>query len=306
MTTADRRLAALATGQFGAFNRQQARAAGLSDDQLRSRVQSGFLDQIGPNVFRSPYVGATPRAALVALMLDIGEPCWASRGTAAALHGFDGFRLAAPFHLTILRGRDVHRRRAHVHTTTSLPLIDQAHTFDGIAVTSAARTIIDLARSESVERLTIAFDSGLRDGKFSEELVHRRIVALRSPGRYGMDRLLAAIEGQEAIRGGHSWLERRFLALLDEAGLPRPVTQQVLTRAGNRLVRVDCRFAGTPVVVELLGYRSHRSKEQLNRDAERVNALVADGFAPYQFTYDQVTTDPGMVIATVRRALHRC
>jgi hypothetical protein len=302
MTTADRRLAALATGQLGAFNRQQAHAAGMTDDELRSRVQSGFLDQIGPHVFRSPYVAASPRGELVTLMLDIGDPCWASGLTAAALHGFDGYRLTPPFHITIPRGRDVHRRRAQVHTTKALPLIDRANV-DGVAVTSAARTLIDLARSETVERLTVAFDSGLRDGKYSEELVHRRIVALRSPGRYGMDRLLAAIEGHE-IRGGHSWLERRFLVLLADAGLPRPSTQQVLTKAGGRLVRVDCRFPGTPVVVELLGYRFHRTKDQLNRDTERLNALVADGFRPYQFTYDQVTEGSATVIDTVRRALH--
>jgi hypothetical protein len=301
MTTADR-LAALAKGQLGAFSRRQAHAAGVTDHQLRSRVESGFLHQPGPNVFRSPFVGDTPLAALVALMLDIGEPCWASGPTAAALHGFDGFRLAAPFDVTILRGRDVHRRAARVHTTKILPLIDRAHVGD-VAVTSAARSLIDLARSESVERLTIAYDSGLRDGKYSEDLVHRRIVALRSPGRYGMDRLLAAIEGRDARRGGHSWLERRFLVLLAEAGLPRPMTQQVLSRARDRLVRVDCRFPGTQVVVELLGYRWHRTRDQLNRDTERLNALVGDGFQPYQFTYDQLTETPASVLETVRVAL---
>ena len=57
-------------------------------------------------------------------MLDIGEPCWASGPTAAAPHGFDGFRFAAPFHVTIQRGRDGHWRVARVHTTTTLPLID--------------------------------------------------------------------------------------------------------------------------------------------------------------------------------------
>ena len=57
-------------------------------------------------------------------------------------------------------------------------------------------------------------------------------------------------------------------------------------------MRVDCRFAGTPVVVELLGYRWHRTKDQMARDVERLNALVLDGFRPMQFTYDQVTADP--------------
>jgi hypothetical protein len=89
---------------------------------------------------------------------------------------------------------------------------------------SAARTLVDLARTESGERLTEAFDSGLRDGKFSESLAHRRIVALRSKGRFGIPRLLEAIEGAEVVRGGHSWLEREYLRLVAAAGLPAPLT----------------------------------------------------------------------------------
>ncbi len=168
---------------------------------------------------------------------------------------------------------------------------------------SGARTLIDLARTQPRERLTVAFDSGLRDGKFSESLVHRRIVALRSTGRYGIPRLLEAIEGAGAISGAHSWLEREYLRLIAGAGLPRPDTQQVVASANGRLVRVDFRFPGTRVVVEVLGYRFHRTKEQLRRDAERMNALLRDGLLPYQFTYDQVVGEPASVVAQTRDAL---
>jgi hypothetical protein len=51
------------------------------------------------------------------------------------------------------------------------------------------------------------------------------------------------------------------------------VTQQVLSRAGDHLVRVDCYFPGTNVVVELLGYRYHRTVARMSRDAARLNAL---------------------------------
>jgi very-short-patch-repair endonuclease len=70
-------------------------------------------------------------------------------------------------------------------------------------------------------------------------------------------------------------------------------------------VRVDYHFSGTPVIVELLGYRWHRSKDQLTRDAARMNALVLDGFVPMQFTYDHVTVEPEWVIEQTRHALHR-
>ena len=236
-------------------------------------------------------------------MLDCGEDAFASGPSAAALHGFDGFRLKPPFHVTVVRGRNVQRAHHYIHTTTELPLIDRAPV-EQIPAMSATRTLIDVARFVTSAQLTAALDSALRDGLTSEDLLHRRIVALRSSGRYGIPKLLAVIDGAEASRGGHSWLERRFLRLCREAGLPRPVTQQVLSRANDRIVRVDCRFPGTPVVVELLGYRWHRTKDQMARDVARINALVLDGFAPMQFTYVHVTAEPAWVMDQVRLALN--
>lgn len=302
MTNTYRRIMAVATGQLGLLSRRQANGVGVSNAQLRSRVSSGSLLQVGTDTFRLPGASTDARAELLALMLDIGGEVWASGPTAAALHGFDGFRLKAPFDVTILRGRDVKRVGHRIHTTSSLDLIDRA-AVDGVPVLSGARTLIDLARTESSERLTEAFDSGLRDGRFNESLVHRRIVALRSKGRFGIPRLLDAIEGAEVIRGAHSWLEREYLRLVAAAGLPVPLTQQVLTRAGDQLVRVDFRFTNTPVVVEVLGYRFHRTKAQLRRDADRMNALLADGLAPYQFSYEHIVESPESVAATTRSAL---
>jgi hypothetical protein len=302
MTDIYRRLAAVATGQLGLLSRQQANAVGCSDAQLRNRVSSGSLVQVGVRTFRLPGAPTDEFAELTALMLDVGGDVWAAGPTAAALHGFDGYRLRPPFDLVVVRGRNVRRIGHRIHTTTTLDLIDRA-TVEGIRTTSAARTLIDLARTESVARLTDALDSGLRDGRFSESLVHRRIVALRSRGRFGVPRLVAAIEGVEATRGAHSWLEREYLRLLAAARLPLPVTQPVLSRAGGRLVRVDFRFTGTPVVVEVLGYHAHRSREHLQRDVERLNALVTDGFRPYQFTYAQVVGCADDVVEQTWRAL---
>ncbi len=302
MTNTYRRLMAVATGQLGLLSRRQANGVGVSNAQLRSRVSSGSLLQVGVDTYRLPGAPTGALAELHALMLDIGGEVWASGPTAAALHGFDGYRLRPPFDVTILRDRNIRRIGHRIHSTRSLDLIDRA-VVDGIACTSGARTLIELARTEDVEHLTIAFDSGLRDGRFNESLVHRRIVALRSSGRFGVPRLLDAIEGVDAIHGGHSFLEREYLRLIADAGLPRPTPQSVLTRAGDHLVRVDFRFDGTPVVVEVLGYHFHHTKEQLRRDTERMNALLADGFQPYQFTYDHVVSDPDDVLAVTRRAL---
>jgi hypothetical protein len=304
MTSDNRRFTAVATGQLGSFSRRQAHATGISDRQLRSRVQSGFLEQIGAHAFR--LIGAEHGLLgdVRGLVLDIGEPCWASGPTAAAMHGFDGFTVRRPLHVTVRRDRNVRRLGAVVHTTMYLPPIDR-ETKDSVPVTSPTRTLVDLAGYETASRLAAAMDSAFRDGLSSEDLLHRRIAELRGRGRFGIPRLLGVLEGQEITRGGHSWLEREFLRLLAAAGLPKPLTQQVLTKAGDRLVRVDCRFPGTNVVVELLGYRFHRTKQALAGDTARINALILDGFAPYQFTYEQVVADAATILATVTAALQR-
>jgi len=288
MTELGRSSGANATGQREALSRRFITGAVL-DDTLRSRVQSGNR------------VPQSNLDVLAALMHDVGDPVWAFGPTAAALNGFDGFNVRAPLHLLIPRGRHVNRIGNVIHTTTELEPIDR-ETIQGLAVTAPARTLIDLVRFESAGRVTVAIDSALRDGGITETHLHARIAELRTKGRHGMPALLRILEGSERTRGGQSWLERRFLELAAAAGLPRPDTQTVLTRAKDRLVRVDFRFPNTQVVVEVLGYRFHRTRDQMQRDAERMNRLVLDGYVVLQFTYLHVTESPQWVIDQVREA----
>jgi very-short-patch-repair endonuclease len=228
--------------------------------------------------------------------------CWVSGPTAAALHGFDGYTLRPPFHLVVTRGRSLYRVGHVTHRLRDLDRLDCSVVHD-IPVLSPTRTLIELAATEPTERLTIAVDSALRDLGTTEDFLHRRIVELRRKGRAGPAALLAVLAGQEALRGGHSWLERAFLALCAESGLPRPLTQQVVGTRGQRLIRVDCRFPDSDVVVELLGYSFHRSPMQLQADTERTNVMLLAGLRPLQFTYHDIVARPGDTIGTVLEAL---
>jgi len=235
-------------------------------------------------------------------LAGLGPTARCAQPTAAALIGFDGFTLKRPYHFVVERGTNRQRVGTYVHRTLYLPPID-CETVHGLAVTSPTRTLIDLATTCSPEVLTAALDGALRDCLTTEEFLHRRIIELRSRGRYGIPKLLAVIEGVEASRGGHSWLERRYLELIAAAGLPRPTTQANLAKRDDRLIRVDCRFPDTRLVVELLGYRYHRTEMQMRHDAERINRLQLDGCMVVQFTYSQVVQDPDYVVAQSLEAL---
>lgn len=269
-------------------SRRETVLDGQLPEEFRRRDQSGFH--------------VTPPTALVALILDIGEPVWACGPTAAALHRLEGFRLEPPFHLLIPRGRNARRIGHVVHTSNDISLLDRGRV-SGLPCVTATRALIELAHRTPTDRLTIAVDSAITLGLTTDDFLHRRMGALRSSGRYGIPRLIEVLAGQEVIRGGQSWLERELLRLVAAAGLPAPLTQQVLAKRGDRLIRVDFRFAGTPVVVETLGYRPHRSPRQTMIDAERVNRLQLDGFQVYSFTYRQVVDDPDGVIAVLTAAL---
>ncbi|HEY0520090.1 MAG TPA: hypothetical protein VGC84_11410, partial [Ilumatobacteraceae bacterium] len=230
---------------------------------LRSRDLSGIRSR-----GNSPLPYARHLLELRELIDSVGDSCWAYGRTAAALHGFDGYPLSRPFDIVVPRERSVNRIGHVVHRGRDISRLDTTQV-DGVPTMSATRTIIDLAAFETRERLAIAIDSALRDRLTSEDFLHRRIVELRCRGRAGLAELVAVLEGHEITRGGHSWLERRFLVLLAEAGLPRPQAQAVVGVRKSRLIRVDCRFPGTNVVVELLGYNFHRTPMQMQNDAER-------------------------------------
>ena len=304
MESAERKLAEIAAVHRGTVTRRQATDAGISDRQLRHRVATGVLERVGPNAFRFAGAPCAPIDALSALLADIGDPAYAAGPTAAALHGIDGFDLRRPFHVVVPRQRNSRRVGSVVHTSKVLRPVD-LDVVRRVAATSPVRTVIDLARHASAGQLARAVESVFRDGLTTEDALFRNIVDLRSQGRYGLPLLLRVLGAREVAAGAESWLEREYLRLLTGAGLPRPITQQVLSRAGDRWVRVDCRFPGTNVVVELLGYRFHRTAAQMDRDTQRMNALLADGFSPYQFTYRQVVEEPSQVVAATSRALIR-
>jgi very-short-patch-repair endonuclease len=77
----------------------------------------------------------------------------------------------------------------------------------------------------------------------------------------------------------------------------------VLDRRGDRLVRVDFRYPGSRLVVEVLGYRWHRTGAQMRSDAERMNRLAMDGYLGLQFTYSDVVERPDYVVERIVEAL---
>jgi very-short-patch-repair endonuclease len=290
----EQRLLQVAARQHACATVAQAMACGLTPGQIKHRFRTGRWERVGSRSFRVTGAPTTWEQQLMLGLLDLGDDAVVSMHAAAALHGFEGFP-PHPVEFTVPRRHGGVKTGWKVHTTLRWDRIDRARA-GGFPCTSAARTIIDLAAVASERHLSWAIDSAVRDGLSSPTFLRKRLTSLRGSGRAGV-RLLDELM---VDTGGESDLERRFLGLIRTAGLPRPVCQQIVRRDGVTIARVDFRFVGTRVVVEVSGRRGHVSDAERAKDAWRRNELQAAGFVVLEFTNDQIRRSPAAVIATLR------
>lgn len=101
-----------------------------------------------------------------------------------------------------------------------------------------------------------------------------------------------------------SVLESLLRVLLAAAGLPLPLTQQVLRDpATGREQRVDFAWPAARLVVEVDGRRWHDPEDARNRDRRRDNTAAVLGWTVLRFTWREVVHEPELVVASVRGAL---
>jgi hypothetical protein len=288
----------LAASQHGAVSIKQLRESGVTPKAQKAAMAQGWLASVEPTVLVLAGSPDTWYRRLRIGLLALDGRGWVSHEAAARLHGFDRAREEA-VEFTVPRTARHLGCSATVHTTDRVGPLDVV-SVSGFRCTSATRTIIDLARARTpTVRLEGAIDSALRLGLSAPLVLERRLAELRGPGLWGsraLDRLLLD-------SGGHSMLERRFLALMREAGLPRPRTQAVQRRDARHVARVDFLFEPFALVVEVTGRLGHSTGSERDKDAQRRNELTDLGLRVYEYTWMHVTQRTSWVVATMRHRL---
>jgi hypothetical protein len=291
-------VAAIVASQHGAVSADQLRRVEWSRSAVRTAVADGWLRKVAPRVFAVAGCPNTLEHRQMVALLCLGPTAALSHETAARLHGFDRCR-ADVVEATLPRSSRGRTVPFTVHTTHVLGPHDVV-TVDGFRCTSATRTVIDLARMRvSTVRLEAAIDSAVRSGASSPVVIAARLAAMRGRGRWGAPR----IDDLLLDAGGHTLLERRFLALMRASGLPRPRTQVVHRAGGRTFARVDFEFIDHGIVVEVSGRRGHASDAERAKDAQRRNELQDIGRRVFEYTYDDVIKRPAFVASTVRARL---
>ena len=287
-------LVSIAMRQEGLLSTAQLQSVDLTDWQRRRLRSNGWLRPVAPRVYAIRGVPETHRYRLRLGLLSLGERSWVSYEAASALHGLDRSRPDA-VEFTVDRNRRLSGLPFTVHTTTMIKPIDFV-IVDGFRTMSATRTIIDLAHARAhIRRVEAAIDSAVRLGLSSPVVIAERLQTLRGSGRWGC----RLVEELIVDSGGHSMLERRFLQLVREAGLPRPRTQVVHRKDGRQIARVDFLFEPAGVVVEVSGRLGHSSPAERARDAQRRNELQDIGRRVYEYTWADVTERPGYTRRTL-------
>ena len=300
----ERRIARLAASRHGVFSRSQAVGAGATRGLIEWRVATSRWEVLHPGVYRLAGAPESWRQRLLAGCLVAGKGTVVSHRAAGALRQLPG----APegiIELSVPAGRRVRRAGILVHETKWLAPVDIT-VVDAIPVTTATRTLIDLAGVVSVEVLEEALDDALRRRLTSLPRLRWRLAELARAGRPGVIPLRALL----AARGGastvpESVLETRLLRVLRRAGLPIPACQYPVRDRGRIVAVVDFAYPDICLAIEVDGYRWHSGRARWERDLGRRNVLTGLGWRVIHVTSTDLQRRPDEMIGTITGALAR-
>jgi very-short-patch-repair endonuclease len=263
-------VAVLAARQHGLVTTGQLLGAGITNDAIRRRVESGRLRRLHRGVYLVASLPAqfTPEMAGV---LACGDSAVLSHHSAAALWGIRPPH-RGDIHVTVrrkVRGREGVR----VHRTSDVERTRQ----HGIPITTPARTIDDLARLIPQRDLDRAVEQA---------------IILRLPGRAELE----ALQDEPSLT--RSEAEARLLELIRAAELPRPLTN---VRVHGH--EVDLYWPEHRLVVEVDGFAYHSSRAAFERDRLRDARLQAHGLRVSRVTWRQIAGTPEAVLVRLASAL---
>lgn len=291
-----RDLADLAERQHGIVSiRQLTGPLGYSQTSVHRGVSTGRLHRLYRGVFAVGHTNLSLHARCLAAVLACGPDALLSHVSAAWLWGLTK---TSPLPASV--STPLHRRRRpplRLHEARSLAAEDRALR-DGIPVTALPRTLLDLAatvRFEWLEKMVErSEDLELFDLRAVEDLLGRTV------GHPGHGRLRKAIALYRPSSFTRSGLERRFLELCLDAGLPQPRTNFVAHK-----FELDCYWPEFRFAVELDVFETHGSRAAFERDRKRQEDLLLLGIGMTRVTGPRLEREPREVIRRVALLLER-
>ncbi|MBR7744093.1 type IV toxin-antitoxin system AbiEi family antitoxin domain-containing protein [Phycicoccus sp. BSK3Z-2] len=286
----------LVAAQHGVVTTRQALDAGLSEDALRWRVESGRWSRLGRGVYLTRSGPQDWFSRAHAVVLRAGPGAALALGAAEYLHGVSA-RPPAVITLWVPRDRRMTRlpgtrvaRRRVLHT-------EQRR---GLPVTSAVGTVLDLADAPGVgarEAVAIA----ARWAQCRRVTADEVATALHTRPRHRHRGALMLALGVVA-EGAESVLEVGFVRGVERRhGLPTARLQVPAGSDGHRLRR-DAEYVGYGVVVELDGRLGHEG-EFVAVDRRRDRSTARSGRITLRAGWVDVDQEPCELAVDIHETL---
>jgi very-short-patch-repair endonuclease len=277
--TARLALGRIAASQRGLFSAAQASTIGVSNRQLVRAQSSGALRRVRRGVYAMAGIDPSPWEQIVAAALAAGPDAVVSHASAAAVHRFE----YGPFpvvELTLPRQGRFRPPGVTVHRSTDLADEDIVER-NGVLVTSAPRTLVDLAGRLGPALTEKLLDEGLIVRRWSVEQLQDCLGRARQnvPERAKLRELLA-LRAEEP--SADSMLESRVFRAL---GPLMPFEVHFSTVLGGRVYVIDAAWPEAKVGAEIVG-RAHRvaSRSAFDRERRKLNELGAFGWTVAHLT----------------------
>ncbi len=291
----DRQIADLAVRQRGVVHREQLLAIGMHRSAIGRRVRSGRLHVVLPRVFVVGHQALAVGAREMAALLWRGPESVLSHATAAWVLGLRP--ASGTVHISSTVGGTASRVGVVTHRLSRLDAAD-VDVRDGLRITAAPRTLLDLADTEPVPE----FERLVAEARYRRLVSDQQLrdVAARYPRRRGTRALTTLLDAEREPAFTRSTAEREFRAVLKRAGLTLP-------RTNVRVIgfEVDAFWSDERLVVEIDGYEAHRGRRAFERDRRKAAALEASGYRVLRVSWRQIKQTPEMVAAVVAAALAR-
>jgi very-short-patch-repair endonuclease len=284
-------VAELARAQHGVVGRAQLLELGLTAKAVDSRLERGRLHPLHRGVYAVGHAVVGVDGQRLAAVLACGPNAVLSHRTAADAWGLLRTQ-ARSIDITVTTTAGRRRPGITIHRS-SLAQFETTTTPNGIATTTPARTLLDLAEVVPRRGVERAADQAEALRLFDLDDVERVLQAhAHRHGAARLRRLLAAYAIGE--RFTRSELEERFLALCERHGIPDP---RVNARVAG--LEVDFHWPGAHLVAELDGHTHHGTREAFERDRERDAHLLLHGIRTLRITRRRLIDEPEAIARLV-------
>lgn len=287
----------LADEQHGVVARRQLLELGMGPGQIKSWARRGRLVRLRPAVYALGHGVLTQHGRWMAAVLACGEGALLSHRSAAALWGLrppGGSLIETTTGVSGVRARE-DGLRLH-RSTIAVPRFATVH--EGVPVTTVAWTLLDLAAVVRAPQLRRAVEVAEQLELFDLTQVNAALAV--DPGRPGSRKLLTLLDDlrDHGVTRTRSEVEALLLQLCIDHGFPRPE----VNRYDNGR-EVDFRWPRHRLIVEVDGWRYHRSRRAFATDRARDRAALTSGWRVARFPATEVLRDPGRVAAEIHALL---